>query len=292
MGQIEYAQTGPEDTLLDIAYRNKLGYEETLWANPGLDPWLPDELAKVLLPTSHVLPGSPRTGIVINLPEMRLYHFQNADVDHPAQVQTFPIGIGKLGWSPPKTLTRISRKLIDPTWRIPDSIKREHAETGEQMPDSLPPGPDNPLGKYALQVGQSNYLIHGTNHKYGIGMRVSHGCIRLYPEDIEQLFHDTPSGTPVRIIDQPYKVGWRDGTLYLESHPPLSENAREANMTAMVAEVIRATNETRQYIDWELAWTIAAEARGIPLPIGRLIVDKDSPLPLAPVESIETPLSH
>lgn len=272
VGELRMVRTAAEDTLLDIAYRYGYGYDEIKLANPGYDPWLPGEHAVIVLPGRYLLPAGPREGIVINIPEMRLYYYPEDPQGEPGEVMVFPIGIGKQGWQTPETTTRVLAKLTRPTWQVPDSIKREREEAGESMPDSIPPGPNNPLGEYALQLALPNYLIHGTNKKYGVGMRVSHGCIRLYPDHIERLFQRIPEGTPVRIVNQPYKAGWHAEVLYLEAHPPLAERADEdGGVTALVAEIIRATKDAKHDIDWESAIRIIQKPRGVPLPIGSLV---------------------
>jgi L,D-transpeptidase ErfK/SrfK len=268
VGELRMVHTGAEDTLLDIAYRHGYGYEEIKLANPDYDPWLPGEQAAIVLPGRHLLPEGPRQGIVINIPEMRLYYYPEPGRGRPAEVMVFPIGIGKQGWLTPETETRVVAKLTRPAWQVPDSIKREREAQGEPLPDVVPPGADNPLGEYALQLALPDYLIHGSNKKYGVGMRVSHGCVRLYPDDIRQLFQRVPEATPVRIVNQPYKVGWQAGVLYLEAHPPLVELAQEAGVTTMVAEVIRATRDTDHDIDWDTAIEAIRQPRGVPVPIG------------------------
>ncbi|MBN8531308.1 MAG: L,D-transpeptidase family protein [Alphaproteobacteria bacterium] len=201
--------TVPEDTLYDVARRFDLGIVEVLAANPGVDPWMPETGTELVLPTEHVLP-SPREGIVINLSELRLFYFQN-----DAQVLSFPIGIGSEGWRTPTGVTNIVRKRARPVWVPPASIRAEHPE----LPESVPAGPDNPLGDYAMNLGWPSFVVHGTNRPYGIGKRSSHGCIRLYPEDIAVLFKAVKEGTKVTVIDAPFKLGWRGDTLYLEVTP-------------------------------------------------------------------------
>ena len=268
IGAPQMAKVEPDDTLSDIARRYHLGYQEIVNANPGVDPWLPKEGTEVQLPTERLLPMAPRSGIVLNVPEMRLYYFPPARAGRPAEVHSHPVSIGDVDWSTPLGLTHVAAKVVNPTWFPPASIRAEHARDGDHLPPAVPPGPDNPLGDYALRLGISGYLIHGTNKPYGIGMRVTHGCVRLYPEDIEALFHGVPVGAPVRIVDQPYKLGWRDGVLYLESHPPL--NARKdggRNFTPLVRAIIAATGERKVEIDWDKAMRAAHEARGVPVAI-------------------------
>lgn len=200
-----------EDTLIHLARNNGLGFIELRAANPGLDAWIPGAGAKIILPTRHLLPDAPRKGIVINLAEMRLYHFKN--VGEPPK--TYPISIGREGLQTPKGTTKITRKKDGPTWRPTKRMREEDPE----LPISVPPGPENPLGSHALYLGWPQYLIHGTNKPYGIGRRVSSGCMRMYPEDIVKLFPKVPVGTPVTVVDQPIKVGWIGGGFYVEISP-------------------------------------------------------------------------
>lgn len=286
VGGIQAVEARKSDTLSDIARAHHVGYDQIVQANPAVDPWLPGEGTRVVVPAQHVLPDTPREGLVLNLPEMRIYYYPPHKRGEPSTVQTFPVSIGRLDWSTPLGLTHVAARITNPEWRPPASIKAEHAENGEELPDVFPAGPDNPLGEYALRLAREGYLIHGTNRPYGIGMRVTHGCVRLYPEDIALLFREVPVGAPVRILDQPNKVGWRDGRLYLESHPPLEENrARDGNrLTHAVQAVIAATRtlpamcrdaqvprETgcreRPRVNWDEVVRVATEAQGIPVAI-------------------------
>ncbi|HFC54033.1 MAG TPA: L,D-transpeptidase, partial [Gammaproteobacteria bacterium] len=182
------------------------------------------------------------------------------------------------GWQTPIGRTRITRKTRDPSWTPPDSIREEYAKKGVELPKVVKPGPDNPLGRFALRLGLPGYLIHGTDKPYGVGMRVSHGCIRLYPEDIEKLFQQVPIGTPVRIIEQPYKAGWLDGVLYLEAHPLLEESAKDPdtafNLTPVVKVITAARGEIQMEPDWEKLQRVAREQRGIPVPVGKVDTKK------------------
>jgi L,D-transpeptidase ErfK/SrfK len=229
-----------EDTLVEIARRSSIGLEQMERINPDVDRWLPGEGTHVVIPSHYVLPRAPRTGIVLNLPEMRLYYFPPKLPGRPAQVQTYPIGIGRMNWATPLGQTKVVAKVKDPSWRPPESIRREHAANGDPLPLLVPAGPDNPLGAYAMRLGIPGYLIHGTNKPIGVGMRVSHGCIRMLPEDIARLFPQIPVGTPVNIINQPVKAGWYGGKLYLEVHPPLEEYPNDRG--AMVQEAMVAVN--------------------------------------------------
>jgi L,D-transpeptidase ErfK/SrfK len=269
VGQVQVTTARHEDTLLDIARRYDLGYEEIIAANPGVDTWLPGEGTRVVLPTQFVLPGGAREGLVLNLASMRLFYFPEPAPGEPAEVITHPIGIGREGWLTPQGSMHIIQKKEQPAWTVPESVRAEHAEQGKPLPKIVPPGPDNPLGEFAMRLSNPSYLIHGTNQPYGVGLRVSHGCVRLYPEDIARLFPLVPMGTPVRIINEPYVAGWRDGQLYLEAHQPLAEDAERWNGSLKPMEQAVAAKATGQSVgvSWEKARAVAREARGLPLPI-------------------------
>lgn len=271
VGQITHVTANYEDTLLDIAHRHGLGYQEVVLANPGVDPWLPGEGTKVLLPTQYVLPATPREGIIINRSEMRLYYYPKPRPGAVPEVITYPVGIGRVEWETPLAVTEVTSKVVDPTWYPPASIRAEHAEADNPLPAKVPPGPDNPLGRFAIALGLPGYLIHGSNQSYGIGMRVSHGCIRLYPQDIEALFASIPISTPVRIINQPFKTGWAENVLYLEVHPAGENITQPAmqNLTSLVRTLVAATQERPPpySVNWERAEQIALTPRGIPLSV-------------------------
>jgi L,D-transpeptidase ErfK/SrfK len=269
VGVLQVTTTRYEDTLVEIARRYDLGYEEIVAANPGVDPWLPGEGTPVVLPTQFVLPGGTREGLVLNLASMRLFYYPTPGPGKPAEIITHPIGIGREGWQTPQGTARITQKIENPAWTVPESVRKEHAEQGDPLPAVVPPGPDNALGDFAMRLSIPSYLIHGTNKPYGVGLRVSHGCVRLYPEDIARLFPEVPVGTPVRIINEPYLAGWRDGQLYLEAHQPLSEDAKRWNGSLKPLEqaVAAKTADMPVEVSWEKAGTIAREARGLPVPI-------------------------
>jgi L,D-transpeptidase ErfK/SrfK len=220
--QIVYASE--ENTLSDLAREYGLGYDEIVAANPGVDPWLPGDRTPVLLPTQYVIPDVPREGIVLNIASKRLFYFPEVVDGQPQTVMTYPIGVGRVGWETPLGKTVVVSKATDPHWYVPASVRREHAEMGNPLPSVVPPGPDNPLGAYVLKLDMPGYLIHGTNQPYGVGMRVSHGCVRLYPENIELLFSMVEPGVPVRIINEPFLLGRRNGELYFEAHRPLEDD--------------------------------------------------------------------
>lgn len=223
-GQIQTVTASRSETLLDVARRYDIGQDEMMLANPNVNRWLPEEGEKVILPLRFIIPQAERTGLVINLPEMRLYYFPKLIKGQKPEIITHPVSIGRMDWNTPLGKTTIVRKQKDPTWTPPQSLRKEAIEEGRPpLLDVVPAGPDNPLGKYALYLGLPGYLIHGTNKPLGVGMRVTHGCMRLYPEDIEELFNLIPTGTPVQIVNQPIKLGWQGDLLYIELHPPLEE---------------------------------------------------------------------
>ena len=212
------------DTLSDLARAYGLGYDELIAANPDVDPWLPGENTPVLLPTQFVLPDVPKEGIVLNIASKRLFYFPTVPDGQAAIVKTYPIGIGRVGWETPLGMTTVTAKAKDPHWYVPWSVQREHAEKGDPLPSVIPPGPENPLGHRVLKLEMPGYLIHGTNQPFGVGMRVSHGCVRLYPENIEYLYELVEIGEPVAIINEPFLFGQLDGEWYLESHAPLEDD--------------------------------------------------------------------
>jgi L,D-transpeptidase ErfK/SrfK len=267
IGEVLSVQVAGKETLLDLARRHGLGYEEITNANPGVDAWLPGVGTEVVIPKRRLLPMAPRTGIVINLPEHRLYWFPPAAAGKTPVVWSFPISIGKMDWNTPLGVTRIVSKIKDPTWTPPPSVREEHARRGDILPAVVPAGPDNPMGQFAMRLGIPGgaYLIHGTNRPAGVGMQVTHGCMRLYPEDIERLFGMVSVNTSVRIVNQPYKWGWHNGELLIEVHPPLQEDAVEPpTLTDLTRLLVEATRTQPLPIDWIGAERVWREARGIP----------------------------
>lgn len=272
IGTMQVLFTRYENTFTAIAREYGLGNNALRIANPGVDHWLPGEGTPVYLPTQSILPQAPREGIVVNLPSMRLYYFErDGDDAAEASITTYPIGIGREGWATPLGEAKVTDKIEDPTWYPPASVRQDHAERGDPLPSIVPPGPDNPLGRHAMVLSLPGYLIHGTNRPAGVGLRVSAGCIRLYPEHIEALFARVPRGTPVRIVNQPVLAGWRNGELYLEVHEPLDEHEDELADEAakVIAAALERAGRTDYEIDEELVAALVAEPRGIPLPIGK-----------------------
>lgn len=271
IGGFGYTNAGREDTLLDIARRFDLGQNEIVNANPDVDRWMPGENTLVFLPKRYILPKAPRSGLILNIAEMRLYYFPKMGKNQIPKVSTYPVSIGRMDWRTPLGTTKIVGKKENPTWTPPASIKAEHAAKGDPLPDVVPAGPDNPLGLFAIRLGIPGYLIHSTNKPYGVGMRVSHGCIRMYPEDIEILFPETKIGGKVHIVDEPIKLGWFADTLYVEAHPPLEENqiSEEEALNQTFARIESDYPLGLLNLDSGVLRNTLKERRGIPVAISR-----------------------
>mgnify|MGYP000486508959 CR=1 FL=1 len=269
IGEMTTTKAHYETNFADLAYLHDLGYVELLAANPGIDPWLPGEGREIVLPTRHVLPDGPREGIIINLAEPRLYYFTP---DGP--VRTFPIGIGREGLDTPTGETYVARKRRNPAWRP----TREARADDPSLPAVVRAGPQNPLGAYALDLGWPLYLIHGTNKVYGIGRRVSRGCIRMYPNDIEWMFQHVAAKTAVRVVNQPLKFAWSGGTLYLEAHPTTAQQVQLEESGSfepdsaldLRARVLEAVGERSAELDWRKLQQTVRERRGIPVAVGQV----------------------
>ena len=275
VGSVWQTKAHQEDTLLDIARRHGLGQDEIVLANTAVDRWLPGEDATVVLPAQFIFPRVERKGIVLNLPEMRLYYFYRDDRTGADMVRTYPVSVGRMDWNTPLGKSRIEKKEEDPFWRPPESLKLEALADGRLLPDVVPPGPDNPLGRYAMRLSIPGYLIHSTNKPYGVGMRVTHGCVRMYPEDIEELFPIVPLHTTVQIVNQPLKLGWQGKTLFMEVHPLLEEErGDEKRQLCMAYEMILAEIENRDAIlDIKTIKQALKEKSGIPVPITTFVSD-------------------
>lgn len=272
IGQVRVIEARHEDTLLDIARINKLGHDEIVIANPDIDRWLPGAGTPITLPTRYVLPDAPREGLVLNVPEMRVYLYLPAKPGGTRMIKTYPVSVGRMDWSTPLGAAKVVAKQKDPAWRPPKSIREEALQKGDPpLPEVVPPGPNNPLGRYAMRLSIPGYLIHGTDKPWGIGMRVTHGCLRLYPEDIETIFQEVAVGTPVQIVNQPVKVGWLAGTLYMEVHPPLEEDvAGQATLMTTALDVLEAALKKRPTaISGRAIRQAVEEQRGIPVAISR-----------------------
>ena len=292
IGAVSTVTARQEDTLVDIARRHGLGYQDIVRANPDVNVWVPSEGTEVILPTQYVLPSGLRQGVILNLAEYRLYYFPEAQEGETAYVMTYPISIGRMDWETPLGKTSVISKVRNPSWYVPQSVLDEHAADGNPLPRIVPPGPDNPLGKFAMRLGLPGYLIHGTNRPAGVGMRVTHGCVRMFPEDIEYLFGKVDVSTAVRIINEPIKMGWAGSQLVMEVHPVLevadlrefAEAADESGeesaevvvevkdpLTYVTEQFILTTGERAGQLDWHLAEQIVGRSDGIPTPVGEEI---------------------
>jgi L,D-transpeptidase ErfK/SrfK len=264
IGDLSAYRVKQGDNLYEIARRHDIGIVELLAANPGIDPWEPQEGTELILTTMHILPPV-REGLVLNLSELRLFYFKDDTV------MSFPIGIGRSGWQTPLGKTMIVKKRENPRWIPPAAIREENPE----LPAIIPPGPDNPLGAYALNLGWPGYAIHGTNRPYGVGKRSSHGCIRLYPEDIKIVFAEVSVGMPVTVIDTPYKLGWRDNILFLEVTPTQEQSdaiadylvPQSMNIPELHTAITAFAGEKVQ-IDWYAVDEAVARRSGLPIAIG------------------------
>jgi L,D-transpeptidase ErfK/SrfK len=272
VGEDQSVVTVYEDTLYDLARRFSLGSEELIRVNPGVDPWIPGAGKTLVVPNRHILPPGPREGIVVNLPEHRLYYYPKPKRGGPIEVITYPVSIGKMDWRTPLGVTHVIQKQKDPTWYPPESVRKEHAEAGDPLPPKVGPGPDNPLGAYAMRLaaGNGTYLIHGTNNPIAVGLAVTHGCIRMYPSDVEALFPLIPVGTPVRLINDPVKVAWVDGELFLEAHPPVDAQGQsfEPNIDQFSDLLKAAVGETTVAIHWDYAREVLQKADGVIATVG------------------------
>jgi L,D-transpeptidase ErfK/SrfK len=249
-----------------------LGYEEIIRANPGVDMWLPGEGTDILLPGRRILPPGPREGIVVNLPEHRLYYYPKAKHGQHRLVLTYPVSIGKMDWKSPLGETSIVAKQKNPNWYPPESIRKEHARNGDPIPKVVPPGPNNPLGAYKMRlgVGDGTYEIHGTNNPMAVGMAITHGCIRMYPEDVAALFPKVPVGTKVWLVNDPVKVTYVNGALLMEAHPPVDGEGQSIapNLDLLAKQLDRALGSSVAAIHWDFAREALQKADGMPAIVG------------------------
>ena len=281
VGSDEHIQSKYQDTLLDIARRYSLGYEEIIRANPGTDMWIPGEGKDILLPGQRILPPGPREGIVVNLPEHRLYYYPKPKKHEKPVVISFPVSIGKMDWHTPLGETHVTSKVKNPTWYPPESVRKEHEANGDPIPKIVKAGPDNPLGDYAMRlaVGDGTYMIHGTNNPMAVGMAITHGCIRMYPEDVASLFPLIPVGTKVYLVNEPVKTAYVDGQLLLEVHPPVDAQGQstEPNMELLSQVLDKALGNTSAAIHWDFARQTLQAANGMPVVVGVVADNPDSP---------------
>lgn len=274
IGEVQIVRARDEDTLSDIARRFNVGYEELVTANPDVDPWFPKEGTEVVLPTRFVLPDARRQGIVINLAAMRLFYFPQAKPGEPQRVITHPVGIGRVGWRTPEGKTRIVAKAANPAWIPTAAIRKEHAADGNPLPKVVPPGPDNPLGTHVLRLGWPEYAIHGTDKPPSIGLRGTHGCLRLYPEDVIRIYEAVPVGTPVTVVNQPVLLGWQGDTLVMQAYPALEDDKRNhRRLTERLLKRVEKSvpggpgSRATPVVDQALAAEIMGKPRAIAMPV-------------------------
>jgi len=283
VGTDEHVKSTYQDTLLDIAHRYSLGYEEIIRANPHVDMWLPGEGTDILLPGRRILPPGSREGIVVNLPEHRLYYYPKRRKGHKPVVITYPVSIGRMDWHSPLGQTEVVAKQKHPSWYPPESIRKEHAKNGDPLPRVVPPGPNNPLGDYKMRlaVGDGTYEIHGTNNPLAVGMAVTHGCIRMYPEDVAALFRQVPVGTKVWLVNDPVKVTYVAGDLLIEVHPPVDAEGQsvEPDLGVLSHQLDRALGSNTVAIHWDFARQALQAATGMPTLVG-LEADVDGTTPV------------
>ncbi|WP_246053811.1 L,D-transpeptidase family protein [Halomonas halmophila] len=267
VGEITTVEADKEDTLIDIGHAHGIGYRAMVRANPEVSVWYPGEGTEVTIPGRFILPDAPREDIVINVAEMRLYYYPPAEDGEPRTVQTYPLGVGRQNWETPLGNTTITQMVKNPAWYPPESIRQERAEAGNPLPEVVPAGPDNPLGTRKMRLGIPGYLIHGTNKPEGVGMRVSHGCVRMLPDDVETLFAQVSVGTRVRIINESLKLGWADGKLHVQAYPYLDEQQGTTiqRITEALSEVQAALEGKEYQVDYARLKEVVEVPSGIPV---------------------------
>jgi len=274
IGELGFITAKHTDTFPALGREYGVGFEELKMANPAVDPWLPGEGTVVTVPTRHLLPDAPREGIVINLPEYRLYYFGKYLGD--GRISTFPISIGKQDWATPLGTTSVIQKRRNPTWFPPPSVLQEYAARGEPLEKAVPPGPDNPLGGYSMRLAIPGYLIHGTNKPGGLGMQVTHGCIRMHPDSIGWLFPQVEVGTPVTLVNQPYKFAYFNDRLYFQAFKLLEpEGDKPAHsMSRLMDAFLQLEDSEYMDVDWDLVDHMFRNPSGVPMVVGKRLNTK------------------
>ncbi len=282
VGNLAYIKVSSADTFSDLANQFGIGFDALKYANPTVDPWLPKDDDTVVIPRLYILPDAPYEGIIINIPEKKLYYFPEVSTQQKPVVEIYAVSVGRQEWNTPITKTKVTGRLKDPVWYPPKSLRDEHLANGEIYPRIVPPGESNPLGQYLLQLDIPTYFIHGTNNRFGIGMQVTRGCVRMYPEDIESIFSRVTRGAPVAIINKAYKIGWLDKVIYLEINPLPEINAQQTTEAMehfpkdreAVLELIQSRlglqNKSELMLDWEKIDKVLAETTGLPTAIGQI----------------------
>lgn len=276
LGHLQHYQVKKNESLIEIARKHDVGFNEITAANPGLDPFVTDAGTVVTIPAAWILPSLPaRSSVVINLPEFRLYYFPKRSA---GRTLTFPLGIGDQGTDTPLGSYRIVQKIVKPAWHVPKSIRRQRPS----LPEVMPSGPDNPMGSHALRLSSNDILIHGTNRPWGIGRRSSHGCLRLYPEDIVTLFKVLPVGTRVVIVDQPVKIGVSGKRIYLEAHGSHRVAVTVGDVVLKLAGAkLLGRTDLRRLI------TAMEERRGIPVDITLDLLNYRPPAPARKADAVQ-----
>ena len=283
VGDLSFIKVKDTDTFSDIASLYGLGFDNLRSANPTVDPWLPKEGEIIVLPRLYILPETTREGIVVNIPEKRLYYFPTVKAGQQPSVEIYAVSVGRQEWNTPVVSTKVTGRVIEPTWYPPKSLRAEHLAQGNMYPRVVPPGPENPLGKYLLQLSIPTYFIHSTNNRFGIGMQVTRGCIRMFPEDIESIFNRVAVGTPVSIVNKTYKIGRENDLVYLEVNPMPEVNLQQMTMAieqcpqdnATALELIRSKiglleENMELVLDWNMIERIRTEATGLPIAVGHI----------------------
>ena len=274
VGSLRVVLPSPDNTLVDIARHFNVGHHEITWANPEVNVWVPGSGVKVVVPTQFILPPKPWEGVILNIPQRRLFYFPKPRKGETAKVITYPVSIAREGWSTPLGKTTIVGKYKDPAWFVPPSIRQEKLEEGERdFPTYFPPGPNNPMGMLAIQTGFQGIFIHGTNRPWGVGMRVSHGCLHLYPEDAQEIFPRIETGTPVRVVNEPYVFGLLDNSLVMANYRIVPEyeipdNTFMKAILAIAPYLEAGVNEGILYnVDWRQVQGLLDSPHVIPMGI-------------------------
>lgn len=292
IGEVMYVTPKRHESLVDLTIRYEMGYEELKWANPGINAWMLSDTTPLVLPTQFILPAGKRSGIVSNIPEMRTYYFLK-DSD---KIYVYPVGVGRMDWKTPLGSWAITRKQEHPAWYPPESIRKEHLEMGRGvLPKVVPAGPDNPLGTRVLRLALPSYLLHGTNEQTGIGMRVTHGCMRFYPQHIEHIYDMVPTNTMVTFLNEPVKYGFLGNDLMIEVHPPLEEDELSvADLQEKALELLETYLKSypESSVNYDMINLAVRQQSGIPVIIGQKIASRTTPImtkPSLPEKPSRTP---
>ena len=264
VGAVHTHKIKSEETLLDVARNYGLGVNEIQILYPHMDPWIPEVGQNLTIPIMWVLPLTKHRGIVINIPEMRLYHF----FPKTGMVKTYPVGIGDLTTETPLGIFKVAQRVVDPEWKVPPDRRERYGGVG-----IMPPGADNPLGKYWVGLSNRKYGIHGTNNPWSIGRSVSGGCIRLYPEHISQLFKEVSMGTNVEIIYEPVKFGLRNREIFIEVHPDLYEKIGDPQD---YTSILMIKLGIRNFVSMEEIRKALVRQDGVPVLVGIMSEDRDN----------------